>query len=554
MKTSLISMLALMLIVASGCRDLGERPVPTTETAMAERVLAAQVFGVRADGTGDDGPAIACLLAAAKAETGPVRIVFPENSQVRVTTAPERYVFRLDHAADVTVDGQGCTFLLGPDVRFLRLRNSERISIRNLNVDFEPLPFVDGMVQRVEAAPGSIDVAVPTDEIPRLLGGPTKKDGEQAFFAMLWWQGAYGLVSRHYWVERMERGPTPNTVRVFAGKSFRQFGDIKPGEWRISLPVPGIAHRYGPGACGEILDNGSVAMADVELWAAPWFGFRVIRNHGPVTFRRVNIRPKSGTGRLTSAWRDGFHVKGNRGPLLWEDCILEGMNDDAFNISHHCSRVRKILSPTKVEVLQAFPLTPMPWYVGDRLVAADFDTRTLLGEARIVHVTGWTTERRLHDRPAASPVTVELDRPIPGLTTGTMVSSPESANPATTLRRCTIRKSCRLQSPVVLDACDVTALLWFYGEKIEGPFPSHVTVRDCILRRGRGNPRLAVSFAGRLGETDRPSAIHDVLFERNEVWGDLSMIGVDRARLLHNTFPEPGAEVRIEDCPGLERR
>ncbi len=165
---------------------------------------------------------------------------------------------------------------------------------------------------------------------------------------------------------------------------------------------------------------------------------------------------------------------------------------------------------------------------------------------------GWTTGRRVEGQPAASPVTIEIDRPIPGLDAGAMVWEPESANPHTTLRRCMIQNSCRFQCPVTLEACDVTALLWFYGEEIEGPFPSHVVVRDCLLRRGRGNPRLAVSIAGRLGGDGRPSAVHGVVFERNRIWGDFSMIGVARARLDQNEFLEPGASVRIEGCTELE--
>jgi hypothetical protein len=129
-----------------------------------------------------------------------------------------------------------------------------------------------------------------------------------------------------------------------------------------------------------------------------------------------------------------------------------------------------------------------------------------------------------------------------------MVWEPESVNPRAVLRRCVIQNSCRFQCPVTLEACDVTALLWFYGEEIEGPFPSHVVVRDCLLRRGRGNPRLAVSFAGRARGDGRPSAIHDIVFERNRVWGDLSIFGVDRVRLDGNEFPETGASVRIEGC------
>ena len=516
--------------------------------AAATTILASTDFGIRADGVEDDGPGIERMLATVSAANGPVRFVFPAGGRIRITTAPDRYVFRLENARNVTLDGQGSTFILGPDVRFLRVRHSNNISIRNLNIDFEPLPFVDGTVTAVNARERYVEVSVPAASAVLLQGGPTKQDGEQAFFGMLWHEGPYDLLGRHYWTARFADGPASGVVRVFAAENFKEFADIKPADWRISLPVPGIAHRFGPGACIDISDNDAVTMEDVELWSAPWFGVHVIRNRGPITFRRVHIRPKPGSGRLTSTWRDGFHVKGNSGPLLWEDCILSGMNDDAFNISTHTSRIRRIISPTTIEVLQRYPLNVMPWREGNTLAAADAKARIKLGTARIVKVTGSATQRTINGAPAASPVIIEIDRPIPGLDIDTLVWEPESANPDTTLRRCTIRNSCRFQSPVTLEACDVAAFLWFYGEGIEGPFPSNVIVRDCILRRGRGNPRLAVSFAGRVAGQRGSSVIHDVVFERNRVWGDLSMIGVDRVRFVDEQFLEPGARVNRQDC------
>jgi hypothetical protein len=73
-------------------------------------------------------------------------------------------------------------------------------------------------------------------------------------------------------------------------------------------------------------------------------------------------------------------------------------------------------------------------------------------------------------------------------------------------------------------------------------------VRDCVLRRGRGNPRLAVAFAGPDKGHERPSAIHDVVFEGNKVWGDFSMVGVDGARVEGNEWLEKGASSHIERC------
>ncbi len=529
--------------------------VGAVSAAAPPLVLEARDFGVKADGVRDDGPAIARMLAAAEKAGVPVRLQFPAHKTIRVASAPERYVFRFRRASHRTLDGGGCTFLLAPRLRFLRVRHSRCVTIRNLNVDFDPLPFVDGTVSAVNPGARCIQVRLSDGQRKSLLaGGPTKEDGEQAFFGMLWHGGAYGLVSRHCWIERMEKARQPNAIRVFTTDRFTQFGDIVPGKWRISLPVPGIAHCCGPGPCFDIRDNDTVTVEDVELWSAPWMGFAVIRNRGAITFRRVAIRPKPGSGRLTSTWRDGFHVKGNRGKLLWEDCVLAGMNDDAFNIATHCSRVRKVLSPTELIVLQTFPLNPMPWRAGARLAAADFDSRVLLGSARVVGVHGWTTERRLNGKPAASPVTIEIDRPITGLAAGSIVWDSDSANPDTTLRRCRIEMSCRLQCPVRLEKCDVTGLLWFYSERVEGPFPSNVLVRDCRLRRGRGNSQFAVVFSGRRPGWSGPAAIHDVTIENNRIWGGVKIAGVDRLRWTGNRLLEPGAPLRIVNCREVDFR
>jgi hypothetical protein len=493
------------------------------------------------------------MLAEASKEKGPARMAFPASKSIRVATGTERYVFRIDGAANLTIDGAGSTFLLAPDVRFMKLTNSRKIAIRRLNIDFSPLPFADGTVTAVDAGQRHLDITPLSGTHPLPTGGPAGEDGEQAFFGMLWYDGPYGTISRHCRVKSMEPGPQPGTVRLTADESFKQFKDIVPGKWRISLPVPGIAHRCGPGACLDIFDNENLIFEDVELWSAPWFGFRVFRNSGEVTFRRVHIRPRPDTGRLTSTWRDGFHVKGNRAKLLWEDCVLSAMNDDAFNISTHCSRVREINSQTEIAVRQAYPLNYMPWHAGATVAAADFENRTLLGSARILKVTESAETKKIGNSPGAPQVTLVLDRPIPGLKRRAMVWEPQSANPDTTLRRCRIEKSCRLQSPVKLEKCDVTAFLWFYAARPEGPFPSGSIVRGCVLRRGRGNQRNAVSFMGRAKGASGRSALHGIVFERNKVRGGFSMVGVDDARLSGNEFLEEGAPVMIEDCRNLLR-
>jgi hypothetical protein len=487
----------------------------------------------------------------------PVILTFGTERTYRIRSSPSRYVIPLKGLENVTIDGGGSTFVLEPSLRFLDVQGSRNIVIRRLRVDYDPLPFADGVVTAVDASRRTMTVRLMNRaDLPRVVGGPTQEDGEQAYFGMLWGPGPYGPISRHVWLGRVETAAEASSVVVRPSDEFTDYSGIVADRWHISLPATGIAHRRGPGACFCIRDNDTVSLEDVELWSATWMGFEIARNRGTLRFNRVHVRPKPDSSRLMSTWRDAFHVKGNRAALLWEDCELTGMNDDAYNISTHSSVITRLDSPTEVEVKQKFPLLFIPWRVGDRLVAADEESRQLLGSTTIAAVREGKPEPPIEGEPTAPSVHLTLSQPISRLATGVMAWNADAANPNTVLRRCRIHQSCRLQSPVTLEECDVTALLWFYAEPIEGPFPGPVTVKDCVLRRGRGNATYAVICSGASQRNDPesalpPRALHDFAFLHNRIAGGVSIEGVERLRMEDNVLLEPKGPFVVERNHGV---
>jgi hypothetical protein len=279
----------------------------------------------------------------------------------------------LNGLRDFTLDGNGSTFVLDPRFRLLHLTGCTHATVRGFSLDFDPLPFADGIVISKDPAKRSIDVKVHDGFALPPLGGPTH-EREQAYFAMLWHQGPYSLLGKHYFVEDTREAYAGSlkdrVIRVIATRDFHDFGGIVEGRTRISLPVRGVAHKVqGHGASPAIVieENESVCCEDMNIWSAPLFAVNVARNRGVCVFRRFNICPKPGTTRLTSCWRDGFHVKGNYARLLWEDCRLEGMNDDSLNIATHSSRIVEVLRPKTVRIRQNFPLGFICWFYGDNI-------------------------------------------------------------------------------------------------------------------------------------------------------------------------------------------
>lgn len=538
---------ALCLVLMAPSMTRAQNPVPQTTT------LQAPTFGAVGDGKTDDGPAILKMLDAAAKARMPVKLQFAPHKQYFIKTGRDRYAFLIDGARNLTLDGGNSLFLVDSQQRFLKIINSQNITVRGFKVDYVPLPFADGTVIAKDKAAGTLDVKIDDTQALPPAGGATGEDGEQAYFGSLWAPGTYNAVGaggaywmRHNFDVRNVSAPlAKRVVRVQSNPGASTFDAIEPGQWRFSVPVRGIAHRYGPGESCWLGDNTDLTLENIEVWSAPWFACGVNGNRGRVVFRHVNIRPKPGTTRTATAWRDGFHVKNNRASLLWEDCIVQGNGDDAFNISTHTSRVREVMSPTRVKISQNYPLGVAAMEPGDTLVFYSETKGKIVGRARIVKADP------AHFKGAHAPLfTIDLDAPMAAIEAQTtLVWNEQSGNPDTVLRRCRMDTSSRLRSPVTLDSCEVNALTWFTGDDIEAPLPRHVKVLNSQFRLGQGNPTIVVAMGGPYlaGHGSTEPVIDDVLFEHNRIWGDFVLSDAQHVVLSDNDFMAANCPISINN-------
>lgn len=524
-------------------------------------VLHAADFGLVADGVTDDGPAIRKVLDAARPVKQAVSIRFPESKHIFVRTGTERYAFRLDGFKNLDIDGRKSTFLVHRDLRFLKATSCENLRIGFLNIDVTPSPVAESVVIGEEKNGRRLKVRLADPTQAGQLGAPTKEDGEQAFFGMLWLKGTHATESKHFHVQDvMPVDGEPGTVWVEGEGELPRWVKEKLsfGTTALSLPVRGIAHRHGPGAMTVIDGCTNVQVREVETWSAPWFAWQIFRNSGELVFRHTHIRPQPGGSRITSSWRDGFHVKGNRGKLLFEDCILEGMNDDAFNVSTHGWRVLRLEGPGRVLIRQIFPLQYMPMRVGDEVLILSADGTRRLAPARIVEIR--EIPRGGVSGEQAPDLEMRFDHEVEGLEKGCLVWDLTAANPQTIIRRCRIGNSCRFQSPVTLDGCESNALLFFYSDPVEGPFPSGSVVRNSTLRQGRGNLRDALVINGWREGTKKPDQpvpadalpLRGILVENNKIHGGVSCRNAAALVFRNNRFAEGSPPLKTENCPQSE--
>jgi hypothetical protein len=534
-----------------------------SENFSESKTLQATDFGLVADGVTDDGPAIRNLLDAARAAKQPVTIRFPEKKQIFIATGTERYGFRLDGFKGLGIDGGDSTFLVHQDLRFLKATSCEDLKIGFLKIDVTPSPVAESVVIDQAENGRQLKVRLRNSAQMGQLGGPTKQEGEQSFFGMIWLKGSYANSSEHYYYHQVRPvAGEPGVVWLEGKEKLPDWVRKKLviGSTALSLPIPGVAHLHGPGAMTVIDRCKNVNIEEMETWSAPWFAWQIFRNSGELVFRNTHIRAKPDSGRITSSWRDGFHVKGNSGKLLFEGCILEGMNDDAFNISTHGWRVIDVLAPDRILIRQIFPIQYMPMQVGGNAFILSADGTRRLDPAGIREIREIP---RKGDHPDLAPdLELVLDKNIEGLAKNCVVWDTSTSNPDTTIRRCRIGNSCRFQSPVTLENCESNALLFFYSDTVEGPLPSGSIVRNCILRQGRGNLRDAVSIQGwrqgtKANATPTPGhalPLRNILLDNNEIYGGVSARNVNALKFQNNRFTEGPSALDAKDCPGLEVR
>lgn len=547
----------VFFLVASWAFCAEQDPRQLTEETGGKVVLTASRFGAVGDGQHNDGRTIQRAVAELCRQNRPAVLQFEAGKTYRVEDVADIRLFRLEDCSDVTIDGKGATFLLGGDVRFALLHGARNVRLENFSIDYAPLPFYDGLIVGKNREEKYVDVRVFDEHEMPPLGGPTREGGEQAYFGMLWTDGTYRPIGHHFYVTDLQMAnsqkPNDHTVRVFT--DFKRFDLVRENRHTISLPVRGVAHRCMDGATIRIAECENVVVENVNVWSAPWFAFQVFRNRGAVTFHHVDIRPKPDANRRMSSWRDGFHVKGNRARLRFEACHLEGMNDDAFNVSTHMSRVVRVVSPTEIQVRQVYPLEIVPFEPGDAITFYSLKRGGIAGTARLNRCDGLQeTEYLDNERPAAPLLTLHLSDPIATLEPGDRLWNDTSANPDTTIRHCRIYQSCRFQSPVTIEDCEITAFSWYHSENVEGPIPSRTVIKNSLLRLGRGNPVLAASFDGSIALANRSpasplqAAIGHVLLQDNTIDGQVRFARIGQLELIKNRFLVPRSDLQLESC------
>lgn len=297
-----------------------------------------KVFPVPADA---DLATMQRIVGEAAAQA-PARVVFAEGAEYRL--APERRVFSLSGVSDLEIDGNGATFVItNPVAGFIHFNRCQRVTLRNVTIDYDPVPFSVGTVLSVDKGAGTITVRA----------DPGMAEFDAPHMLKSW---GFGLTLDATTPGRMKTG---SLLVVSAGSNLVREGDavviplesknaaatFAPGDKYVHFARNGTTELFAGDQSDELV------FLDNTVYAAPAGHHTLLRcSDAKVLGCRKLIRP----GRWYAGNADGVHVRSSKiGPWV-EGCTFEGIGDDAVAIYSKGIVVLEKISDTTLRLDKEF--------------------------------------------------------------------------------------------------------------------------------------------------------------------------------------------------------
>ncbi len=313
-------MFALLCVSLLLCA-MGLNAVPT--------VIRVSQYGARPDGS-DSREAVLQAIEAAAQVGGPVQVQFGAG-RYRVSAPPGEPAITLNGIHDVTltgVPGRTTLVLTRTGHPLIHAAGCQRVTIQDLIIDADPLPFTQGVITAVEPEPGAIDVRIDP-------GFPQMSDEQFARARNMYER--WGMVFE----------PNERSLKRAAGDAYfiNSWKRVAPDVWRLFAPpesrgqwtgvVPGdryVQLARSSGGTVSIWRCKDVLLSRLIFHASAGLCIALVENEGDLRVQHVQARFARGSRRLITSCSDGVHCQGNRSGPVIEHCYFEGLADDSINI------------------------------------------------------------------------------------------------------------------------------------------------------------------------------------------------------------------------------
>ncbi len=411
-----------------------------TPTFPGAKIFHVKDFGAVGDGVTDDFAAIRKTVTAARAaDCGIVRFERSKTYRaIGLKDFTEEALFDLKGAKHLKIEGNGARVVLHPPDSFAVLDGAENIHIDGFRIDYEPKPYYQGMIRKIDVEAMTIDIEVPERYPVPEVG---KNDFRAPFFGRSFIPDSPGARSGHghnIYIEEVTRLDSERHLRLHirenAHGSDSPSAGMKPrvrhaamnGATEFVVPHVKYAHR---GHVNRITHSARVTFSDLHYFCSPHFWSSITHNTGPIVLRNVDLKMPHPETELFVSWRDGLHIKNGRWGTLIEDSDWDGAAtyDDSFAIYSRSQKMVAVDGKTMTITPTFLGREPFLWQKGDWASVWSPEQRELRGMARVVDVDATARGNTFQ---------VTLESMPSGAAKDDIVLHEESLNRGTVIRNC----------------------------------------------------------------------------------------------------------------------
>lgn len=292
-----------------------------------------------------------------------------------------------------TLDGNGAKLLMPPKGELLAFFGVKDITVKNLTVDCDPLPFTQGTITKVSDDFREFEYEVHPG-YPTLDGfmKTHKRIGSSGIFVfdpktLRWRQNVPDLYTRDSTMI------TPTKGRFKFNHIMEGYRNIKIGDYVAFKNMQGNAFLFK--GCGNI------TMEDVTVNTGPGAGFLMRTCYGAVKMARCKIergsKPAGATHeRLLSTVADGFNLAYSRKGVVMEDCEFSNMGDDSVNLHGTFMEIGEVENEKSIIIARQWSDEPMhQMRAGDLIRILDGKSFGMIAEAKLVKMATITPPAKL---------------------------------------------------------------------------------------------------------------------------------------------------------------
>jgi parallel beta-helix repeat protein len=383
-------------------------------------------FGAIPNDEKDDAPAILSAVKACKGKVHSKLIfeagvydIYGSKKDSRGNFDPSMCINDINQ---FTIEGNGAE-LKGHDyATMFRFTNCRNIIVNNLTVDWDPLPYTQGKVVLVDTNYIDIEVVAPFVaksglHTEAILGYDPEKNRMARRF------------TDHYQLgfEKTTEVVRPGIMRLFTGRQDRFAGKMPS----VGNYVIARHHVYGYQSF-EFTQCTDVQLENITIYSNPGMGVTG-QECSDITLRRLKLMIRPGSGRWMSSTADATHFRACRGTIIMENCLFEGMGDDATNVrSSEYLLIAELLANNKLALKTGnrYGEDPLPPRIGDKLEVSSSSVPLLAYDI--------LTVRSVEVKEKGKKLVIGFSEKIPGKVRIGDIMGDATSCPVLRIRNCTV--------------------------------------------------------------------------------------------------------------------